>query len=208
MTTKVKTTSIKWYVTQFEKNLTIVKVSLAKAAALYVEALDKYGTAAQVEFRKRYPSVRTCTWATLQHIGRGDLAAGAVLYSDTMKGKLLTMPIEDQNKIITSGKGINVLGKDGQIKFVRFENLTPADAKVVFDGAKIRTRQEQRDYIASHMEDVVPYVRLPYHTDGNKLVVCRKCSIGLAELEHIVKSMKAKAGKPGRGKKEAKHGKN
>ena len=179
------------YAENFGNNIKLGIESIKQAATEYADAIREYPSKAEKYFREQFPSVTATTWDKLRSIGNGDLNPNAILVSDVFCKALSKLPIEKQNRIFI-GKGFRVVDPiTRQTSVVAFSQLTARQEKIVFDGESIRTPEQQRKYIddtRSEMEENNKIV--PYHIDGKRLFIHRKCEIGLRELEKIIEKMK------------------
>lgn len=138
-------------------------------------------------FKRDFPLIQYKTWKNMDLVGAGKMHY--TLLMDVSPGgvTLRNMSYKDQVKLIE--EGVPVLDGDKMV-IIRYTKMTVRQVCQVFDGAHVRTRKEQEDYIASLK---VPSEKKGGEVVGKKFYVFRKSVWTEAQLEIVIERIKKNA---------------
>lgn len=167
------------------------RTSLAEFAKAYADAVARFGQDAQKAFAEAFPTVGTATWARLRAVGSGDFPAAAMLASEAYVSRLSRLPIASRNRLVLLGRSFRVVDAEtGRERTVPFTAVTAQQLDIALTPAgEYRSPEQQREYIASHLEDLRRRVAtLPYRIENDRMVLAHAGSIGRNELVAAVRA--------------------
>lgn len=165
--------------------------SLADFAKAYADAVSLYGADAQKAFSDAFPTVGPATWTRLRAVGAGDFPAAAMLASEAYVARLSRLPLASRNRLVLMGRSFRVVDAEtGRERTVPFTAVTAQQLDIALTPAgEYRSPEAQREYIASHMEDLRRRVAtLPYRIENDRMVLAHAGSIGRNELVAAVRA--------------------
>lgn len=125
-----------------------------------------------------------------EKIGRRQLSPQLLLSDEPGIRKLRNLPIDLQEKHANEPIELLIRTEQGwETLLTDVRNLTPEQARQVFDRAAIRSEAAQRAYIEGEaMRKMSPPVQadVPYRLVGKKLVVMQPCTFTVSELAEIL----------------------
>ena len=175
---------------KFSTHLGAAIENIQSAAAVYFQAVTKYGDEAQRAFCDAYPHVTRNTWEKFAAVGSGDANPTIMLFSDKFAKKIIRMPRAVQDEVL-NGDSFQVFNATTRtVESVGYGEIRPRHEKVLFDESRnrIRTLAEQVAYsnvVASEQK----FHRRPYCVHSDHLEVFEACSIGKDELEAALEEM-------------------
>lgn len=167
------------------------RTSLAEFAKAYADAVAKYGQDAQRAFADAFPTVGAATWTRLRAVGAGDFPAAAMLASEAYVSRLSRLPIASRNRLALMGRSFRVVDAEtGRERTVPFTAVTSQQLDIALTPAgEYRSPEQQREYIASHLDDLRRRVAtLPYRIENDRMVLAHAGSIGRNELVAAVRA--------------------
>jgi hypothetical protein len=160
--------------------------NIAKAAAIYVKAIDENPNNHAV-FAHKCPNIPMSAWAGFEAVGRGWLDYRLLLIGGSTTKSIRKLPLSQQKLALDSGD--EVLVSNGESLIVKVESLTPSQAKQVFAGDHIRSLGEQRAYVESrHSPDAKDY-KLAYTIRKDVLHINAATTLTRKELTRILMEM-------------------
>jgi hypothetical protein len=172
------------------------RVAIKDAAAIMVSLVDAdprvYG-----KIIKEDPRISLNLLVTLEKVGRGVIYDALIFDSSPGARRLLALPYSKQKEYYENPIKIVQLqkGKPVQVEKQIF-NLTPAEAKIVFNGNDLRPLNEQADILNQSNKPVMraePAQRYDIDDDGALIVHFSETKFTLSQLEEILESCKTKA---------------
>lgn len=165
--------------------------ALAEFAKAYADAVALYGPDAQDAFSEAFPTIGGATWARLRAVGAGDFPAAAMLASEAYIARLARLPIASRNRLVLLGRSFRVVDAEtGREKTVPFTAVSSQQLDIALtpDG-EYRSPEQQREYIASHMEELRRRsASLPYRIENDRMVLAHAGTIGRNELVAAVRA--------------------
>lgn len=179
------------YVDRFREAFMAGVEGIARAAAIYVEAIDEnpnFGDAFRDEFADIIP---VGAWAGMEKVGRklmhpNLLMGGGGKYASRIK----RLPYSTQERVI-GGERFDLLTADGQTLKVDVRQITTEQADQLFDGEHIRTLPEQRAWLESRKgrQVVEEADTMPYVIKGGKVLFRRGTTLSRPEIRRLLEVM-------------------
>ena len=165
--------------------------ALADFAKAYADAVALYGPDAQDAFSEAFPTIGGATWARLRAVGAGDFPAAAMLASEAYVARLARLPVASRNRLMLLGRSFRVVDAEtGREKTVPFTAVSSQQLDIALtpDG-EYRSPEQQREYIASHMEEFRRRsASLPYRIENDRMILAHAGTIGRNELVAAVRA--------------------
>lgn len=187
---KVPKRSLSAYLADFHTHFSSGIESITKAAKCYADAVREHSDKARNAFHKAYPAVTEATWEKLRLIGNGDMHPAIMLCTDRIGARLARLPMCQQKKLLDGRTHFRCVNRTtGEVESVALSDLKPRHERILFDGDKLRSVNEQRAYAMQMTESAKTVAGPPYVIEGGLLVVVRACRLGVNELKAIIKKI-------------------
>ena len=134
------------YLEQFSISFTQGLESIAKAASIYVKAIDE-SHSMKGKFIERFAGVIPAgAWANFEAVGRKTMHPRIMLGVGRNTSFIKRLPFSDQEDIV-NGKKVELLTADGDSLPVDARDISAHQSRQLFAGNHIRTLSEQRAFI-------------------------------------------------------------
>ena len=175
---------------EFGRALAAGLEGFARAAAVYVAALDKDPRNADA-FRDKFADVIPASaWSGFEAVGRKWMHPRLLMGSGgRYASKIKRLPYSTQERIF-EGERFEVTLPGGDVLKVDIREATPEQVEQLLDGTHVRTPSEQRAWMESRaaVKSVDAEV-LPYTMSDGKVTFRRGVSLTRAELKRILQEM-------------------
>ena len=180
---------IKEAVAEYKAAIGSATDSLYRASKIYADAVTKYGDEACRAFKAAFPGVTQTTWDKMRLVAKDALVPEVLLVSDRTAARIGYLPIEEQRKMLSGKKSMQVVTPRGKVVTKALTALSSTEEDALFsESGKKRTIEEQRKWYAARNAEKRDTPA--YEVRGNVLVVFRATKFGKAELLDIVGRMK------------------
>jgi len=186
MTTEV--VSVEALIEEFKNLVTIGLESIARAAELYVKAIDE-NPKNHERFATACQHVPASAWSGFEAVGRGWLDYRLLLNGGTATKILRKLPRSQQTAALDNGVEMLINGSEGDTLVVKVENLTPKQAKQVFAKDHVRSKGEQRAYLESQFAPPAKEYRASYEIRRGVLHINAATKLTRKEITRILMEM-------------------
>lgn len=181
------------YVVAFREALDSARDGLAKAAEIYVAAIDEDPGRAQ-EFRAALPYIPERTWGQFEAIGRHQIDPRLLLGDGgPHRERIKRLPYTTQRSLL-EGEPVELLIDEGDVLRADVRSLTQGQAAQVFAGDHVRTAAEQKAWLLDQERRMrltkgEPEDTLPYLIRGSKVTFRKNLTMTLKELKDLIQVM-------------------
>ena len=171
----------------FRDAMTEGRDAVARAAQIYVEALDE-DPAAHSAFVQGCPGIPASAWSGFEAVGRGWLDKRLLWSEGTQYTAIRRLSRSTQERVLDNG--VPILSKDGTELLVRAENMTRQLSSQAFAGDHVRTLGEQRAW-----QESLPTVKPPrpegpaYEVKRGKCYILRPTTLTLGDMARAMQEM-------------------
>ena len=159
--------------------------NIVNAAEIYVAAIDenpKDADAFQAAFEDCIPA---SSWACFEAVGRRWMHPKLLLGGGKNGAKIKRLPYSVQERIF-SGEKFDLLLPGGDVLRVDVREVDRAQADQLLDGDHVRTKSQQKAYLAAAAPASTDTEVMPYTIHGGKVHFRRNVALDKAELRRIL----------------------
>ena len=170
--------------------LTQLRSDMQAICLQFKELTDDYPDAIEVAI-SRAPHIPRDMWGRLLDVGRG-CASPTLMFIESRSdyNRLRELPVSVQTEVLEEGVRVYEEGADGQIdhRLMRYDDLSPAEKSMVFDGPKLRTPEEQRQFLRQRARMRVidagepEVVELPFEIKDGSLIVRKPFKMSMRQV--------------------------
>lgn len=181
------------YVVAFRDALDTARDGLAKAAEIYVAAIDEVPERAQ-EFRAALPYIPERVWGQFEAIGRKQVDPRLLLGDGgPHRERIKRLPYTAQKRVL-EGEPVELLVGESDVLKADVRALTQDQAAQVFAGDHIRTPAEQKTWLLDQEKKARlvkgdPVESMPYVIQGNKVTFKKNLTMTVRELRDLIQVM-------------------
>jgi len=186
-------TEVPPYVVAFREALDNAREGLAKAAEIYVQAIDEDPERSK-EFRLALPYIPERVWGQFEAIGRHRIDP-RLLFGDggPHRERIKRLPYTVQRQVL-QGQPVELLVNESDVLLADARTLTQQQAAQVFANDHVRTPAEQKAWLLdqqrrTNLTKGDSAETLPYLIQGNKVTFRKNLTMTLRELKDLIQIM-------------------
>lgn len=180
------------YISEFRSALESGIENIAKAAAVYVTAIDSDPDAKEMFLSGFADVIPSSAWAGFEAVGRKQMHPKLLFGAGNNRGYLKHLPFSDQEKIM-DGHKYDLLISGGDSVRVDPREISKDQARQLFGRGHVRTLSEQRSYLESlnvpHVEIKQTAMPMPYTISGHKVYIKADTVMTKRDVKRMLEAM-------------------